>query len=866
VPLEIHLVSHTHWDREWYQPAEVFRQRLVALIDELIDSPPRQGESFLLDGQTIVLDDYLAVRPERRDSLAALLRDQRIEAGPWLVLPDELIPGGEALVRNLLAGRRGLQLLGASAPAVLYCPDSFGHPATLPELAAGFGLPLIILWRGYGGSKAPRGDVVRWKAPSGADALLFHLPPDGYEFGSSLPLDADASRERWTRMRALLATRSTVGVGLLLNGADHHARQARRDEAVDLLRRAAESSSDQLRASSLRTFSDAIVKRAASQRVQSVAGELRDSYGYTWTLQGTFGTRAGQKRANARAERALVREAEPWSALAWFAGKPSRLSLTQAAWGTLLTAHPHDTLCGTSIDEVARAMETRIRSARAQAGAIRNASIDDLLGRDLDREREQRDAWQPSVVLRNESAFARSGVAIVDLVETIADEPVGPGSGEGPRIEKLREKAGKPAIPKGAQLLETSIARERLESPRHYPDNDIVRVTTIAMTADGLPAMSLTPLGWPVVPGAVAESVHVSATEISAGTTRCRFTKGGMIAVEGPTKVRGILTFEDRVDRGDLYTPSLGRALQKPKFVRSQAVHRGPLLGEVKSQWTIQGGGTMELSCRLTSGSPLIVLDLNGVNETTDHRLRIGIGTGVSRPTIVADAAFGPVERLPLSISSADQKMESAPSTAPLHRFVSLFGKSSGATVFSDGLAEYEIGDDGTVWITLVRSVGTLSRNDLPERPGHAGWPVATPEAQCLGRFTGRFALYLHGSRSAATMDAIEREADQFLLPLRGFTVRSGVSPLHAVRGPELSGTNLAFSACKQSEDGQWLTLRCVNIGDREQKGRWTLPRSVNEAKLARLDETPIKDANIVGGSSVEFTAGPRSVTTILVR
>ncbi|HWE43390.1 MAG TPA: hypothetical protein VG432_12835, partial [Gemmatimonadaceae bacterium] len=148
-PLDVHVVSHTHWDREWYHPAGRFRQRLVALIDELIDDPLPPGESFLLDGQAIVLDDYLAVRPERREALAALLRDGRLEAGPWYVLADELIPSAEALVRNLLAGRRAVRALGGEPPAVLYCPDSFGHPAALPAIARGFGMSVVVLWRGY---------------------------------------------------------------------------------------------------------------------------------------------------------------------------------------------------------------------------------------------------------------------------------------------------------------------------------------------------------------------------------------------------------------------------------------------------------------------------------------------------------------------------------------------------------------------------------------------------------------------------------------------------------------------------------------------------------------------------------------------
>src|SRR6476660_2253798 len=127
--LSAHIVTHTHWDREWYHPLERFRQRLVELIDELLNWPPDDGESFLLDGQAIVIEDYLTIRQERADTLAQLLGEGRLEAGPWYVLADELIPSGEALVRNLLAGRRSLRRLGATPPPVLYCPDSFGHPA-----------------------------------------------------------------------------------------------------------------------------------------------------------------------------------------------------------------------------------------------------------------------------------------------------------------------------------------------------------------------------------------------------------------------------------------------------------------------------------------------------------------------------------------------------------------------------------------------------------------------------------------------------------------------------------------------------------------------------------------------------------------
>ncbi len=104
------VVPHTHWDREWYHPEARFRLRLARLLDELIPLLKAHPEipSFLLDGQAITLDDYLAVRPEQAGVLGRLLREGRLEAGPWYVLADELLVSDEALVRNLMAGERCL--------------------------------------------------------------------------------------------------------------------------------------------------------------------------------------------------------------------------------------------------------------------------------------------------------------------------------------------------------------------------------------------------------------------------------------------------------------------------------------------------------------------------------------------------------------------------------------------------------------------------------------------------------------------------------------------------------------------------------------------------------------------------------------
>src|SRR5262245_50910044 len=126
--LDIHLVTHTHWDREWYLTREQFRLRLVDLIDGVIDLFDREPRfrHFHLDGQTIVLDDYLEVRPDREPKLRELIAAGRILVGPWYDMPDEFLVSGEALVRNLARGQWLADRFGGSMP-VGYLPDLFGH-------------------------------------------------------------------------------------------------------------------------------------------------------------------------------------------------------------------------------------------------------------------------------------------------------------------------------------------------------------------------------------------------------------------------------------------------------------------------------------------------------------------------------------------------------------------------------------------------------------------------------------------------------------------------------------------------------------------------------------------------------------------
>ena len=168
------VVSQTHWDRAWYLPFEKFRIRLIRLTEKLlriVRENPRFR--FTFDGQTVVLEDILQIRPEWEAELKEHISAGRIMVGPWYVLPDEFLVSGEALIRNLLIGHRIARKFGRVLK-VGYIPDPFGHIAQLPQILNGFGLDTFIFMRGMGDEGEELGSEFWWVAPDGESKVLAH--------------------------------------------------------------------------------------------------------------------------------------------------------------------------------------------------------------------------------------------------------------------------------------------------------------------------------------------------------------------------------------------------------------------------------------------------------------------------------------------------------------------------------------------------------------------------------------------------------------------------------------------------------------------------------------------------------------------
>src|SRR5437660_12120176 len=537
--LIFHLIPHTHWDREWYLPRAALQARLVAVVDDLIERLHADPgyRSFLRDGQTVRLEDYLRARPDREGDVRALVKTGRLQVGPWYVLPDEQIPSGEGLVRNLLLGSADAERLGGRLD-VLYSPDAFGHPPAWPTLAREFGIRYGVVWRGLGGEAGQDRDLYRWRGLDGKEVVLWHLPRAGYDIGAALPANAERLFAAWAPVRGPLVQRATGKHIPVFIGADHHAAHPDVPRLRDLLAELDPQSA--FRVSRLDEFFQAAADGA---KPAPLRGDLRWSYRYAWTLQGVHGTRAPLKRRYSAAELALARVAEPLAALARRAGGRDRRPALELAWRALVRCQFHDAIAGCAADDVARAVESRLTSVEALSGEGGGGSVHDLVHHDPDAARGRAASPSPTLVVWNPAARPRRGVMIADVTLFRRDVLVGPRGdrvpreGQGYRPFALATSDGHTAP---VQLLDRRIGTERLDAARHYPDQDEVDEVRIAFRS-------------PTVPGPGLASAGLAAGATGARGTRPpgegALVKGRSLVnhwIEVALEPTGALTLHDR--------------------------------------------------------------------------------------------------------------------------------------------------------------------------------------------------------------------------------------------------------------------------------------------------------------------------------
>lgn len=900
-----HVISNTHWDREWRYSFQSYRMDLVEMMDRLLDTletvPEYRG--FFLDSQTVILEDYLEVRPENEDRVRRLVQADRLQIGPWYTLPDEWGCPGESLVRNLLMGHRVAKRFGPVAK-VGYTPFSNGQISQLPQLYRGFGIDSVFFYRGIGKHIA-KSDFL-WEGADGSQVYAFRfgdyarynyyyliyrpgllgrkVTERAYEWNTAEIPFRVASHASHDRHYGWMAQQLEVHEDLLADAVEDarkftapdaqsrhllymmgHDHSFAAPEEVDLIRalqKHAETTGDQIIHS---TLTDYMVQfRRDVGELQVVRGEMRHTLkeGLWTTLMALIlSSRLYLKQRNAEICSLITAQAEPLAAMAWLTGSGYPERVLEIAWKKILVNHAHDAIGGCSMDKVHLEMMARWSEVEAIGEEIIRRSMRDIAGR-IDGGGAQDGDMQLTVF--NTLAHPRGGVH-----EFSVDLPH-PASGEGLAVLDSSGRTVESQVMSNGPFEATIEGGFELTMP--FP----VRRHRLALNLPEIPAMGYEALTLRRT-ASEGDGAAATGTAIENELLRAEFAPNGTITLTdkrtGRTMER-LFLLEDTAEMGDPWSRVVPEGDQPLLSDRASAtewrLHDGPLVQSARAKFSFEippGRGDdglraarrvalpVAVTAVLRKGSPRLEVTLSIDNVATDHRLRVLLPSGIAGAThSVADGQFDTLQR-PIRLPGSDGWKEKPYPTHPMWSWVDVSDGASGFAVLQDGLIEYEVIDDEprTLAMTLLRSYGKFVY----------GRPV--PGAQCLGRHEYRFAVephagdwqkaVLHGSAAEflTAMPALQSAPTRGTLPRRsGFL--------------EIDAPGTVLSGLKQAEDGHGLVVRFWNPLPGPVEARVICGVTPSQARRLTLEEVPEGPLDIDADGSVRVQADGKKIVTVGLR
>ena len=873
------VISHTHWDREWYMTQERFRLRLIDLMDHLLEILDRDPDYiFHMDAQTIVLEDYWEVKPEQKEKCCRYIAQGRFRVGPWYVQNDFNLTSGEATVRNLLLGMQMAESCGHCSQ-IGYAPDQFGIVGQLPQILRGFGLANCIFGRGYVEcSLDDRGSLVTrvkpaeftWKSPDGSEVLAVCL-----SFWYNNAQRFSENPDRAAKLVDCIG-KSFEGVAgtphlLLMNGVDHLEPQGNLLPILaGIQSRLPEG--DVIEQTTMEAYLDCVRKENPTLPVHT--GELKEGFNAN-LLKDTASSRIYLKIQNSDLQNLLSNRLEPLYTFLELSGIEKIYPAGQLdyLWKMLIRNHAHDSICGCSKDAVHAHMEDRFACIRESADMLLTRGLTQLAAHvhgDL-----QENDYQ--IVLFNALEQDRT-----EAVEVTVDVV----SADGPTAHRITDPQGD-EVP--FEILSHEQLQKMVASPVNLPGMVPVDRYRVRLLAREVPAF-----------GYVSYRVETQAEPAAFETgLRCS-TQGDAWKLENPWlcltvekngKVslrnretgdlyENLLALQDVADVGDSYMfwPAAGdQPVELSAAVPEISLEQGALMGTVVLRYRGElpacydfeqgkrSGETvpfdMELRLSLGAEDRWITLRASQENRARDHRLRLLVRTGIQSSLSAATSVFDTVVRDKWSINPAICSETEHNSGA-----VTIGDDVRAVSVLNRGIYSYENlqSEQGTLAFTLVRSTGRINEGKPAAREDDS-WEV--PGNQCLRRLVCELAIYPQRAEEAQNRAVTAAKAFQNPMPARSEPVdqkkflggRAAVQdstlaeffyqplPSENVRLPRtgrlltLEGQNLHVTALRKAYDRSGYILRFYNNGTKASQASLHGPFPVCRTDLRERLREPVK-------------------------
>ena len=813
--MDVIVYAHTHWDREWYRPFQEFRLRLVDIVDFLIEQlNTGKLDNFYFDGQTIALNDYLEIDSDKKNEILRLIKNKKLFVGPWYVLADEFLVSGESLVRNLLIGINQSKDYGCY-DYIGYLPDAFGHCSDIPRIMNLFNINNVIVWRGVGTQKSE----FIWKSIDESSVLATYLTEGYFQdfFHWKVPIErkTKAIRKQLNKIKKFSVT-DTI---LLPAGADHLAPAKDLSEQIEEVNKHINgykliegSPFDYIKKLDLKNLN-----------LNNLKGELRDNC-RNFILPGTYSTRLYIKKANAKSTWKLSKLAEPFHSLLQASGIVSpRNEELDYAWKLLLQNHPHDSICGCSVDEVHDEMMPRFSQVDQISEGLIARGFNKLAHR----------VKSGKLIIFNASNYPFTGV-----IKVKSHNPL-------PKNIKYQYLRTDKAFP--PEVLFDLHRAPIQEDVREYKE--------YLVWIDNIAPNSIKVIGDRYIAKEKPKGVKVTDKSIGNPLVNVEVDKDGTLILtdlESGKKFDRLHSFKDFADKGDTYNfcPIKFDNPRLSILIKSEIAERGDLRSVLRLFYEMEIPESLDKNEKyrsmaiitqlmivdviVHSGSKRVEFKTMWENLSRDHILQLRFGFNDKVYKTVSENNFGLIERQfnpdynVVDYIPAEKDKELKMNTAPMQRFV----WANGLGIIGEGLSEYGLEGD-ELYLTALRSVGLLSRGAMDTRGTPAGPPLLTPGSQCLGVQRIRYALY-----PTSKPQELLKEADQFM---RSILAEVGISEDTSGEKSILSdllkinNPNIYIYAVKPTfnQVQNELTIRLMNISNKKQALKLS-----SDIKFSKIFET----------------------------
>ncbi|EMF0602420.1 mannosylglycerate hydrolase [Enterococcus faecium] len=831
----VHVVPHSHWDREWYFTTSRSKIYLMHDLKKVLEQLEKDNpyDSFILDGQASLLDDYLKWRPQDQARIRTLVQQGNLIIGPWYTQTDQLVISGESIVRNMLYGMKICEEFG-DYMNVGYVPDSFGQAASMPQIYREFGISDTMFWRGVSDDDVTHTEYT-WRGEDGSVVNVYQIP-SGYYIGGAIP-EREADLAEFLHQEPFKTTwgRSATDQVYFPNGFDQAPVRENLPELVEQMNELYQGEYE-LQFSTIEKYIAAVKER--HPELEEVAGELIN--GKLMRIHKTiFSSRSDLKALNTQIQHYLVNVMEPVLTMALQLGFEYPVETVKEIWKLMFENAAHDSIGSCVSDTTNEDVYMRYKQARDIS-----MNLVELTLRQISTAINNPQAKEITFTLFNTYNTARESVIEAEVYlpqKTFA----------------ILDQAGN-SLP--YTILEMIDQTEYvlnqgnvLNSVKEIYLPEKVYKAKVAIETTTVPSIGYTQLTIDLKGDSSAPLQAASNTMIENEYYQITINPNGSLDILDKAndilyKNQGII--EENGDDGDSFNyspPVKDWVISSTDFDPKITIQQSEIYQSVRLEFLLkvpqnlseraEKQATAELpivlELDLKKNTPIIDFKLTVDNQVVDsHRVCILFDTGITSKFSIADQQFGTLQRpvvfekeMALWEANKEQWNEQPIAIETCQSFVGLFDETHGVAVMPKGVREYEIvGEDyDTIRLTIFRTYGFMGKENLMYRPGRASGEtvIATPDAQCHKTMSFDFSVaYFAQGFDQANVAQLAKQAvtpielyqyAEFLNSRLIFTLGDVEPTLPAEFSLfEITG-NLTLSVLKKAEDRPGYIIRLYN-------------------------------------------------------